>query len=148
MKKIIIYLFLIISIVTANSFKINQKVTNKTIKPLLYYTKESNFGTYEETQNYYYLELYSTKRIVYGRKLEESKENTMSDEDYEKLLDIIYSSEFKNLPHDISDNSIADGVSYYLTVYYPDGKEFKTGGSNPTDKTFAEVKQILSKYFY
>ena len=120
------------------------KIEPTTSDIVLEYTSSTNFGTLEDTQNYYYITVYADKKIISGRAKEDNfKEKTLSDKDYNELIDLAFSSSFKDMGSNISDNSIMDGSSQYITVYYADGTSFKTGGLNPTKEEFTKVEEKL-----
>ena len=144
MKKALVVVVMVSVLLLTGCF--SSKLEPATSEKVLEYTRSSNYGTLEDTKNYYFITVYANKKIVSGRINDtEYKEKTLTDKEYQEVMDLAFTSSFKNMGSDISDNSIMDGSSQYITLYYADGTTFKTGGLNPTKKEFTKVANKLEE---
>ncbi len=124
--------------------KVDDKIGYKEDGIILEYSVQNSFGSIEEAENYYYVTLSSDKKLVWGKKISgELGNKTLSDEEFNNIISIAFTKEFKSLEKDISDKESMDGSYRYITLYYKDGTSFKTGGLNPNNKLYNKLTSNL-----
>lgn len=110
------------------------------------YVVSSNYGTIEDINNYSFIYVNSDKTIKSGRVMEKDvKTKKLSDKEYNEIISVAFSKDFKKLDKDLS-TDVMDGYNSYITVYYKDGTSFKTGGLVPDNKTYEKLVNLLEKY--
>ena len=105
--------------------------------------KSSPVFTSSEYNNDYYIRLYDDKTISTGKGDKISTKVDVSDEDYQEIINYAFSNSFINLKEDLSDDSVMDGSSQYITLFFEDGTSKKYGGMNPTNKKFEKLYEML-----
>lgn len=146
-KRLIIIVPIILAIILCISLVLI-KPSSKEIKPneglIIEYSTRPAFGTEEAMNNHYFIKLYSDKTLSYGyTKDNNEKKVTISENDYNKIVDLAYSDDFQSLDEDISDPMIADGARLDIKVYNSDNTVFKTGGLNPNNQLFNKLVIML-----
>ena len=101
-----------------------------------------SYGTVDEIENKYIINVYNDKTIEYGYKSEEKTKKTLDEEVYKELIDEVCSSKFANLDKDVSNHNVMDGESSKIIVHYDDEvKEIL--GSHSSNKEYNKVRKML-----
>ncbi len=106
-------------------------------------------GPIKEKEEYYFIELYNNKKLYYGLNHRfHYKKITLKDKEYEKIINLAFSKEFNSLDEDLSDNTVLDGQTSYITIYRDDGTIFKTGGYGLYNKNnvYNQLVRVLEQY--
>lgn len=86
------------------------------------------------------------KKISWGRAVSGEEGNKqLTEEEYNSIVNIAFSDEFKKLDKSVSNPDVMDGHSSHITVYYEDGTEFTTGGLNPSNKLYNKLRNKLGE---
>ena len=143
MKKIfvILILFLILSISSSCGMTKNVVRTGKG-DLVIEYTSEAIF-TDGKNKNVNFIRLYDDKTISIGTNEKIKTKKDVASEEYQEIINYAFSSKFINLKEDLSDKSVLDGSKQYITLFFEDGTSKKTGGVNPTNKTFQKLYDML-----
>ena len=127
------------------NMKIEDKIEYNEDGIILEYYIKPNEGTIKEFEDYRYITLYADKRLVWGKKVSgELGNKKLSSKQFNNIISIAFTSEFKELSGDISDLSVDDGSMSYITLYYKDGSSFKTGGLNPNNEQYNNLVNKLN----
>ncbi len=95
--------------------------------------------------------IYTDQRMVLehtDKSVEEantSKTITLTDQQYEEVINMAFSKEFLNLPEDLTTMETAGGSVEYITVYYDDTL-FQVGGQYIKNSTFTKLEDLLLSY--
>lgn len=148
MKKIfVVILILGTLLITGCKSKSSDLLQPATKGDIIVYNQNKLFSSLEEKNDYYYIKVTTDKKIVWGKAVS-GKQGTkeLSDKEYQSIIDMAFSKDFKNMSADISDNSISDGYSAYITIYYSDDTTFKVGGTNPNSEKYNNLVKELKSY--
>ncbi len=127
------------------NMKINDKIDYNEDGIILEYYIKPNEGTIQDFEDYRYITLYADKRLVWGKKISgEQGSKTLSKKEFNSIISIAFTKKFKSIRQDISDNTVLDGSSSYIILYYNDGTSFKVGGLNPNEEQFNKLVQKLN----
>jgi len=153
MKRILLILVIVATLILTgcsfkqeNEKKYQKKYAEKKDGIILEYTSSVNGGSIEETNNHYYIRVSSDKKISWGSIISGEKGNKqLSEEEYNSIVNIAFSDEFRKLDKDLTDPNVMDGHSTHITIYYEDGTEFTTGGLNPSNTLYNNLKNKLNE---
>ena len=112
---------------------------------ILEYTIRPNGSSIKDFEDYRYITLNSDRKLVWGRKISgEQGSKTLSKKEFNSIISIAFTKEFKSIRQDISDNTVLDGSSSYVTLYYKDETSFKVGGLNPNEEQYNKLVKKLT----
>ena len=125
--------------------KLEEKYTYKEKGTILEYTNRTNGGSIKEYEDYKYITLNANKKLVWGKKLSgKMGEKILSNKEFNSIVSVAFTKDFKALTGDISDISVKDGSTSFITIYYKNNTSFKTGGLNPKDELYNKVENKLN----
>ena len=114
---------------------------------IITYTSSPTYGTVEEINNYFMIEVYSDKSLRYGYYNDQDKMKiSLNEDEYTEIIKLAFGNVFNNLADDISDKNIMDGSEVYISLFYSDGTSRKIGGINPRNTTFDRLVTLLLRY--
>ena len=146
MKKLLIMVVACLLLITGCNLKKEETIKENENGNVIVYKRYSNYGAEEEMSNYYYITVTSDKKITWGKIKSDIKSKELTDKEYQEIIDMAFTQSFKDIGTDISDESVLDGYSSYITLYYNDGEEFKTGGLNPNNTKYNNHVKKLNSY--
>ena len=148
MKKIFVILLIVCSLfITGCNSKKDTILDPRYKDDIIVYSESPVFGSQEDEYNYYYIKLDANRVLVWGKAVSGLEgEKTLSVSQYQAIVNMAFTEEFKSLDEDISDKSVMDGSSSNITLYYSDNTSFTTGGINPTNKLYNKLVDKLKSY--
>lgn len=127
------------------NMKINDKIEYYKNGIILEYYIRPNGSSIKDFEDYRYITLNSDRKLVWGKKISgEQGSKTLSKKEFNSIISIAFTKKFKSIRQDISDNTVLDGSSSYIILYYNDGTSFKVGGLNPNEEQFNKLVQKLN----
>lgn len=112
---------------------------------IIEYNYGPTYGTKEDVENRYIINVYDNKTVEYGYKNDEKKTKDIDSETYQKLINEVFSDSFLKLDEDVSNTDIVDGGSSEVILHLEDGSTKKIGGANSTNKRYNKVEDMLKK---
>ncbi len=114
---------------------------------IIVYDQSIAFGSQEDEYDFYYIKVTADKQIIWGKAVSgEEGFKVLTEDEYQSLIDIAFSKNFKNMNSDISDKSVIDGYSAYITIYYSDGTVYEVGGLNPNSEKYNKLVKKLKSF--
>lgn len=149
---VVVIVVCVIGVVLYKNFKIDS--SNEldpdflpAVGKVLSYTAVPTYGTADERENIFMIELYSYQTLKYGYFHDENlKEKVLSESQYNEIINLAFGDKFNKMPDDIGNKRIMDGSRKYVNVYYQNGLSRKIGGVNPKNDTFEQLVDLLLKY--
>lgn len=93
-----------------------------------------------DDSNGVYIIITSDKLITWN----DNESRFLTDNEYNELIELMFTESFKNIGSDVSDPRVMDGRSSYITLYYNNGETFKIGGSNPNNIQYRKVESKIN----
>ena len=125
--------------------KIDEKIEYKENGIILEYSIRPNGSTIKDFEDYRYITLSSDRKLIWGKKVSgQLGSKKLSKKEFNKIISIAFTKKFKSIRQDISDNTVLDGSSSYIVLYYKDDTTFKVGGLNPNEEQYNKLVQELN----
>lgn len=126
--------------------KLDEELQYKESGIILEYIIRPNGSSINENEDYRYVTLSADRKLIWGKKVSgQQGSKTLSTKQFNSIISIAFTNEFKELTGDLSDLSVMDGSTSYITIYYKNNTRFKTGGLNPNNELYNKlVKRINS----
>lgn len=155
-KKISFFIVLLVVVVLGIVFYKTSSVKDVTgfeyellpaVGKVISYTTVPTYGTLEERENYYMIEVYSDKSIKYGYFNDENlQKKVLSDSQYKGIINLAFGEEFGKVPNDIGNKKIMDGSRSHVTLYFLNDISRKIGGINPKNDVYDKLVNLLYEY--
>lgn len=151
MKKYLVVFVALLLVLTGcgkkkEEFKKPEKIGNEDNVVLVYEISNGSVAGAPTTETTVYKDKNMTIKHTNKMFEEENSEKTitLSEQDYQKIIDFAFSEDFMTLDKDLTSELTEGGSVYYITIYY-DGTSHCVGGQNVKNETFDKLETIISE---